>query len=618
MNTPANEVKNRDLCAPHSIVTCTCVRKGDRPHAGKDPFCPESLFGEMTGLSEEMMFATDADGYFRYANGSALATFGYSREEIGHINFRQIIDPDWQLPANEMYSRMLARASAPLCNDLLARSRDGRPVWIRVRARPLSMDGRICGVAGVAANLNAHRERENRFSAFEERFLALYRYSPVGMAFYDIDGNLTDHNGSFALTFAGLRPPQYPDFLFGEGFLNESCKERLRRGRPVVARIPLHDTRTDPPTRRLHEWHIFAQRGQAPSSPAFVAQIIDAAPDEEIALRGDCRTCVPGRETLCAHVRGPGSALGDIVSRSPAMADLFEEIRSIADTCATVLITGESGSGKELVARALHSSGCRGEKPFIAVNCGTVPDPLLESELFGYRKGAFTDAKKDKPGRFSLAGDGTIFLDEIGDISFAMQIKLLRVLQEKTFEPLGAIRSETTDARVIAATNRNLAEMVERGEFRKDLFFRLNVVTLHLPALRERKCDIPLLCDHFIRRFNDKYCKQIEGMQDDALDLLMRHDFPGNVRELENMVERAVIFCRGDRIAACDLPFRHKTAHTTDNSALLSNIRSLGELERIYIRSVLEECNNNKTSASKRLGIHKATLFRKLRQLGIQ
>jgi|GEM_PF-5936034 len=618
MNTAANEVENRDLCAPHSILTCTCVKKGSGSDVVKDIFSPGSLFGEMAELSEEMMFAIDADGYFRYANRSALATFGYSHEEIGHTNFRQIIDPDWLSSANDMYFGLLVRSSTPVCRDLLARSRDGRPVWIRVRARTLLKEGRIRGVAGIAANLNAYRERERRFAAFEERFKALYIYSPVGMAFYDTDGKLADYNGSFSLTFAGLRPPQYPDFLFGEGFLNESCKERLRRGRPVVARIPLVDTRTDPPTGRMYEWHIFAQREQAPSSPAFVAQVIDAAPDEEETPKDGCRVNAQGREPLCAHMHGCSAELGDIVSRSPAMATVFEAIRRIADTCATVLITGESGSGKELVARALHKSGNRREKPFIAVNCGAVPDALLESELFGYRQGAFTDAKKDKPGRFALAKDGTIFLDEIGDISFAMQLKLLRVLQEKTFEPLGAIRSETTEARVIAATNRNLAEMVERGEFRKDLFFRLNVVTLHLPALRERKCDIPLLCNHFIRHFNEKYCKRIRGMQDDALDLLMRHDFPGNVRELENMVESAVIFCTGDRIAAGDLPARQGAAHTSVENVLLSNVRSLEELERMYLRSVLSECDNNKVSASKRLGIHKATLFRKLRQLGIQ
>jgi PAS domain S-box-containing protein len=311
------------------------------------------------------------------------------------------------------------------------------------------------------------------------------------------------------------------------------------------------------------------------------------------------------------------SAFADMVSRSPLMREIFDILPEVAVTPATVLVTGESGTGKDLVARSLHELSGRKTGPFIAINCSALPDTLLESELFGYKAGAFTDAKKDKPGMFSRAHGGTIFLDEIGDISSAMQVKLLRVIQEKTFEPLGATEPVAVDVRIITATNKDLGEQVKKGLFREDLFYRINVLLIKLPPLRDRRCDIPLLCDHFIGRFNARYNKGIKGVSPEAESMLLAYAFPGNIRELENIVEHAFIFCKDPIIDVPHLPQQLRTAASCAPQASLSHIKDFDELERLYLQSVLSETGGSRIKAAERLGIHKATLFRKLRKLGI-
>lgn len=254
--------------------------------------------------------------------------------------------------------------------------------------------------------------------------------------------------------------------------------------------------------------------------------------------------------------------VGDLVSRSPAMRQSFDLILAAADTGSTVLIQGETGTGKELAARAIHGSGPRSSEPFVAVNCAALPDTLLESELFGYKKGAFTGAGADKPGRLALAGSGTLFLDEIGDVSPAFQARLLRVMQERRYEALGGTRSEEFRARIIVATHRDLASLVASGDFREDLFYRINVLRIDLPPLRRREEDIPALVAHFVRRFNRLQEKDVQGVTPEVLSLLMSHDWPGNVRELENLVERAFVLCRRDRdhwIDVAQLPEEWRT-----------------------------------------------------------
>ncbi|MCK5862547.1 MAG: sigma 54-interacting transcriptional regulator, partial [Candidatus Hydrogenedentes bacterium] len=258
---------------------------------------------------------------------------------------------------------------------------------------------------------------------------------------------------------------------------------------------------------------------------------------------------------------------GDIVTRNSHMHQMLDILPHVAESDSTVLILGSTGTGKELFARAIHAASARSRGPFVAVNCGALPDNLLESELFGYKKGAFTDAKQDKPGRFALAEKGTLFLDEIGDLSPAMQVKLMRVLQEKEYEPLGAIKSETTDVRILAATNRDLIVMVKEGTFRPDLYYRLNVIEFVLPALVDRPEDIPLLVEHFVEVLNAEKGRDIARVSQTAMSWLMDYEYPGNIRELRNIIERAYVLCRYDEIREECLP-----SHLLENNPVRRSI----------------------------------------------
>ena len=305
----------------------------------------------------------------------------------------------------------------------------------------------------------------------------------------------------------------------------------------------------------------------------------------------------------------------DIVGRSAAMRRLFELVPQIAASSSTVLIEGASGTGKELFARAIHNLSPRRRKPFVAVNCAALPDTLLESELFGHKAGAFTDAKRDKPGRFAAADGGTIFLDEIGDVSPAMQVRLLRVLQERLIEPLGGVRPVAVDVRVIAATNRDLAELVRRGAFRDDLYYRVRVIHLLLPSLAQRREDIPLLVEHLVARFNRLQGKDILGVSDEVMARLMEHDYPGNVRELENIIEQAFVLCRGGMIEPAHLPpeLRPPAGQTAPGGQAMS----LRDLEKFSIDQALQRRRGNRKLAAADLGINVSTLYRKTRTLGI-
>jgi PAS domain S-box-containing protein len=308
--------------------------------------------------------------------------------------------------------------------------------------------------------------------------------------------------------------------------------------------------------------------------------------------------------------------VGDMSSRSPLMRRVFEVLPAIAASPSTVLILGETGTGKELLARTIHAISPRNSGPFIAVNCGALPDTLLESELYGYKTGAFTGATRDKPGRFARARGGTIFLDEIGEISPALQVSLLRVLQEHTFEPLGAVRTETTDARVIAATNTDLAELVRSNRFREDLYYRVNIVRIELPPLRRRKEDIPLLAEQMIAHFNRIQQKTIQGLTTETLSLMMAYDWPGNIRELENMIERAFILCHDGLIDITHLP-AELTAHGS-SGVEISNVRTAHEmLDAQIIQAALDHNRGNRAAAARELGIHKTTLYRKMKKLGL-
>ena len=379
----------------------------------------------------------------------------------------------------------------------------------------------------------------------------------------------------------------------------ETCcplQEAIQNGKPVVNRIvSIIGSQGDKRSISISAAAISDASGNAPGG---VETFRDIGSIEKV--RGDMV-----KEYSCQ----------DILSVNHEMREIFELLPAVADSISTVLIEGETGTGKELFARAIHNLSQRRTKPFVAVNCGALPDTLLESELFGYKAGAFTDAKRDKPGRFALAEAGTIFLDEIGDISPALQVRLLRVLQEKTYEPLGGVATVRTDVRVIAATNKDLDSLVRQGSFRNDLYYRLNIIKISIPPLRNRREDVPLLVDHFIAGNNVAQKKDVQGMSDQAIAALMKYDFPGNVRELENIIERAFILCRSGMIDLIHLPELQSAESALDT---IEHQDSLKAMEAAFLARALEKNDWNRKKTAEELGMHKSTLFRKIKSLGIR
>jgi two-component system response regulator AtoC len=321
-----------------------------------------------------------------------------------------------------------------------------------------------------------------------------------------------------------------------------------------------------------------------------------------------------------------------LVGQSPAIRQIYGVVEKVANTPSTVLISGESGTGKELIARALHENSTRHAGPFIKINCAAIPKTLMESELFGYDKGAFTGAVGAKPGRFELAHGGTLFLDEIGEIPVEMQVKLLRVLQESEFERVGGIKTIKVDVRLVTATNRDLLEEIAAGNFREDLFYRLNVVPIQIPPLRERREDIPLLAEHFIAKFNERLKKQIVSISPEAVAELVGYNWPGNIRELENLMERTILFCEGPEIGVSDLPPEIVGAAPTPASAaagegeprpaagsLKEAVRAETErVERELIQRALDATGGNVTQAARKLKISRKSLQTKMKELGLR
>jgi two-component system response regulator AtoC len=315
-------------------------------------------------------------------------------------------------------------------------------------------------------------------------------------------------------------------------------------------------------------------------------------------------------------------SFGNIIARSEAMCHVFDLVGKVAGHKTTILVTGESGTGKDLIARAIHQSGNRATAPMVSINCGGIPESLLESELFGYKRGAFTDAVRDKPGRFEEADGGTLFLDEIGEMPLSLQVKLLRVLQEGEITPLGGVGSKKIDVRVIAATSKDLRKEVDAEKFREDLFYRINVMAIHLPALRERRGDIPLLVGYFIEMFNKKLNKDIEGLSSEAMPILMGYQWPGNIRELENVIERAVLLARGRWITPEDLPPSVTSDQSVPSSFIPDGILSIKRaskiVERDLIYKALELTGGNRSHAAKILEISRPKLISKIKDYKLE
>jgi transcriptional regulator with PAS, ATPase and Fis domain len=342
-------------------------------------------------------------------------------------------------------------------------------------------------------------------------------------------------------------------------------------------------------------------------------------------LRDERGNVVGGVETFrdLSHLDGlrgnliEGHSFHQIISRNHRMRRVFAILPDIARSDSTVLVQGPSGSGKELVARAIHDLSPRREGPLVVINCGALPDTLLESELFGYKAGAFTDAKRDKPGKFALARGGTLFLDEIGDVSLALQARLLRVLQEKVYEPLGDTRTHKADVRVVAATNKDLKELMQSGRFRKDLYYRLNVVEVFLPDLAARREDVPLLANHFLRELCKAHDKEPITISEEVLAVLLRYDYPGNIRELKNIVEYAFILCPGGVLLPEHLP-EHLAQNDLPPQSRPESPATITDMEEQMIRESLKRHAYRRVATARHLGISKTTLWRKIKKYGIQ
>jgi PAS domain S-box-containing protein len=445
------------------------------------------------------------------------------------------------------------------------------------------------------------RKRDRKTTALTPTDAILESISD-GVFTVDMEWRVTSFNRA-AEKITGISRGEAIGCLCSEVFRSNMCeaecalRQTLKTGKPVIGK----------------SGYIIDAEGERISISISTAVLRDA--DRHIIGGAETFRDLSEVEALRRELEGR-ARIGDMVSRSPLMQKVFEVLPAVAASPSTVLILGETGTGKELMARTIHALSPRRQGPFVAVNCGALPDTLLESELFGYKAGAFTGAAKDKPGRFALAKGGTLFLDEIGDMSQALQVRLLRVLQERTYEPLGGSRSEIADVRIIVATNKDLAEQKNKGVFREDLYYRVNVIRVELPPLRRRKEDIPILVDQFITRFNRLHEKHLKGISAEALSLLMAHDWPGNIRELENVIERSFILCKEGFIGIVHLPEElttHGRAQDFDSS--MRTARELLEAQTIH--SALVRNAYNRLAAAKELGIHKSTLFRKMKKLRV-
>jgi len=441
-------------------------------------------------------------------------------------------------------------------------------------------------------------------SRFDPRFFPLI-FNTISHGIFTVsgDGLITSFN-SAAEKITG----------YGENeVLGRHCSEVLRADICEVD-CPLHRSIDTQERTEDHEVTIINCNGEKIPIAISTAALVD--PDGRVIGGVEMFRDISMVEELKKRLYG-FYGLDDIRTKSKSMKAVLDMLPLVSNSKSNVLILGESGTGKELVARAIHNLGTRNKNPFVAVNCAAVPETLLESELFGYKKGAFTDATKDKPGRFAAAEKGTLFLDEIAELSPGMQAKLLRVLEHKQYERLGDTRPIKADVRIIAATNRNLSEEVSRKTFRQDLYFRLNVVSINLPPLRDRREDIPVLVRHFIERFNSIQERRISRCSERVMAAFMNYPFPGNVRELENAIEHAFVVCVGNIIDLSDLPQHLVTAASEIQEREEQSIGPLDIAEEKAIRSVLDRHRGKRQAAAEELGISRTTLWRKMRRLSI-
>jgi len=538
-----------------------------------------------------------------FSEGAERIT-GYAIVDVIGKNCRKILNGE--LCGNKSPLSNVLNAGEPLTNiKTQIKSISDETIHVILHATPLkNVKGEIIGVIVNFRDIEEIYKLHAKLYKDNARLIAILHSITDGVLTVDKEWRVTSFN-SAAEKITGFRTQDVIGKHCYHIFQSKTCKENCPLRKTMNTNIPVYD----------YELEIINARGETIPISVNTALLVDEADNivGGVETFRDLSTYKHLREELNQRYN-----FGNIIGKDKKMREIYSLLKTISVTDTTVLIMGETGTGKELVARAIHHNSPRKHRPFIKVDCTALPETLLESELFGYKKGAFTDARADKPGKFELADGGTIFLDEIGDLPPSIQSKLLRVLEEHAFEPLGAVKTAKVDVRVVAATNRDLQEAIRQGRFREDLYYRLHVVPITIPPLREKPEDIPLLIDHFVETFNKKFGKTITGVSQDAMDILVDYAWPGNVRQLEHAIEHAFIHCKGRTIQTKHLPEEIKQKQSPLVDRIFDKEAPIQEIEREVVLEALKRNNWNKKKAARALRISYVTLWRKMKKFNIK
>jgi len=574
--------------------------KGEASFTEREKSLQDSLKKYQTIVNEveDGVVEVDLKGNITFTNNGAYRHWGYTPEEATGKNYRSYMDEATAKFVYEAYNKVY-RTGVPGKNIVyeIIRKDGSRRIIEDSVSLVRNAEGVITGFRTVSRDITDRREAEKELTEHRARLEAIFGSVKDGIVTVDPELKIIEANKSTE-NICGIAVKEAAGKLFSQCFshCSKSCSEVL--GQTLKKKMTIKEYRIECGHQQRHQ-----QTVSVTSSPLldpkgnFMGAVLVI---RDVTLLRDLERELRERNQF-----------QNIIGRSKKMQDIYRLLEDLANLETTVLITGESGTGKELVARALHYSGERAFQPFVTVNCSALTESLLESELFGHVKGAFTGAIKDKQGRFQAANGGTILLDEIGDISPLIQLKLLRVLQEKVFERVGESTPQKVDVRVIACTNKDLKEKVKRGEFRQDLYYRLKVVEVSLPLLRDRLEDLPLLVDHFCHSFNEKFKKNIEGISSEVLARFMAFPWPGNVRELEHVMEHAFVLCHGGVITLEHLPSEIRDYERTEKIAVQA-VRTQGSNGAKEILDALNKVHWNKTKAARLLGISRRTVHRKI------
>jgi PAS domain S-box-containing protein len=553
---------------------------------------------------EDCVGEVDLEGNIISTNRAGVRIWGAgSREDIVGVNFRSYMDAETAKSVFQAYNKVYRTGlSDKIVYDIIRK--DGVRVTIEDSVAPIrGHDGKVTGFRTVSRDITERKRKEQELDAHRSRLEAIFRSVKDAIITVAPDLRVIEANMQ-TQAICNLEPARIVGRVFPDCIsqCSRSCIDVLKQN--LEKKVIIREYRIE--CNHQQKRHQLTSLSSSPLLDSYGNFIGAVLVIRDMTLLRDLE-----RELKERH------QFQSIIGKTKKMQDIYRLLEDLADLDTTVLVTGESGTGKELVARALHYSGLRAFKPLVTVNCSALTESLLESELFGHVRGAFTGAIRDRQGRFQAADGGTIFLDEIGDISPLIQLKLLRVLQEKVIEPVGRSAPEKVDVRVIACTNKNLLERVRKGEFREDLYYRLKVVEIVLPPLRERLEDLPLLVDHFRRLFNDRFRKEIEGVSNEVLNKFMDYPWPGNIRELEHVIEHAFILCHGRVITIDHLP-AEISLHSSRPGMTDRKVPGTRAIQAHHIADALAKTGHNKAKAARLLGIHRRTLYRILDKCGAE